>query len=416
MNSDLLAGELGEGHMETVEKSLGRAPKPPEQECTNRIERVRRFLSDAQFDALLVFGSAGSLPEPARYLAGYVHVFPTASSFLLIPVAGDPLLLIDQGWHLDEARSMSWIQDIRVFPNANRRWLYDEMRTVLHGALRERGLERARIAIVESELPVVYWRALREAAPAAMFEEGKLIWERIVATPSEYDQAMVRRTAQIADLGHAAAVEAADAGVPEFEVCFAAYRAMASLGAEFLHGSGFSTHVNIGSFSQAISNVRPFLFTSRRLEPGQMFWFDLTCSWAGYYNDCCRTIAIGEPTPERRRIFDICLEMYETMLQAVRPGVPGGEIWTRGYEVAERARLADKINHVYLGHTTGIATSVRPVIARGEIVEIQPNSFVNIEPGIFLPGVGSASIESMLWVGESETEVINQFSVELHVK
>jgi Xaa-Pro dipeptidase len=399
-----------------VDKSHGLAPRPPEEEAWARIDRVRAALERRGLDALLVFGSAGAIPEPARYLAGYVHVFPTASSFVVLPVERDPILLIDQPWHLPEARTMSWIEDIRTFPNGSRRWRYDELQATLVAALSDAGVRGGRIGVFEVELPVVYWRALTDGLPAAVWDDGKAVWDEIVGTPNDYDVRMMRETVRIADLGHAAAVEAARDGRPEFEVCFAAYGAMAVEGAEFLHGSGFSTHVNIGSHSRAISNVRPFLFTANRLKKGQMFWFDLTCSYAGYYNDCCRTISIGEPTPEQRRIYDVCAEMYHVMLAAARPGVRGGDLWSIGQQVADGAGFGDRVNHVYFGHTTGIATSVRPVIAEGETQEIRPNSFLNIEPGIFVPEVGSASVENALWVSEDGAESVNRFGIELHVK
>jgi Xaa-Pro aminopeptidase len=408
--------EMAEARHWDVEKSRGLAPQPPTEEQGARIERVRKILEARGLDSLLVFGSAGSIPEPVRYLAGYVHVFPTASSFLVIPVENDPILLLDQGWHLEEAKRMSWIKDIRTFPNGSRRWLYEQMQQALAGALRDAKVERGRVGVFEVELPVVYWQALAEGLPDARFEDGKPVWEEIVATPSEYDVQMMRETVRIADAGHASAVEASHAGTPEYEVCFASYRTMASMGAEFLHGSGLSTHVNIGSYSEAISNVRPFLFTTRKLERGEMFWYDLSCSYSSYYNDCCRTISIGKPTPKQQEIYMVCADMYHAMLASVKPGVTGKDIWNTGIGVAEQAGYRDYVNHVYFGHTTGIATSVRPVVAEGETKEISPNSFLNIEPGIFVPGVGSASIENALWVTADGAESANRFSIDLHVK
>jgi Xaa-Pro aminopeptidase len=95
----------------------------------------------------------------------------------------------------------------------------------------------------------------------------------------------------------------------------------------------------------------------------------------------------------------------------MRPGVTGGEVWEIGNQVAEEFGWADNINLVYLGHTTGITTSVRPVIAKGETKEIKAGSFVNIEPGIFIPGVGSSSLENTLYVTETETKPINQYTL-----
>jgi Xaa-Pro aminopeptidase len=190
---------------------------------------------------------------------------------------------------------------------------------------------------------------------------------------------------------------------------------MASRGAEFLHGSGLSTHINIGSYSDVVSNVRPYLFSSRPLEAGQMFWLDLSASHAGCYTDTDRTISVGEPSPAQRDIYEVAAEMYRLMVAEARAGVRGGDLWEAATQVAQDAGYGEYSNHVYLGHTTGITTSSRPVIARGETAELRSGSFVNVEPGIFVPGVGSACIENTLYVTEEAAAPINRFGVDVHV-
>jgi Xaa-Pro dipeptidase len=83
--------------------------------------------------------------------------------------------------------------------------------------------------------------------------------------------------------------------------------------------------------------------------------------------------------------------------------------------VASDAGLADYLNHVYLGHTTGITTSSRPVVAHGETAELVAGSFLNLEPGIFVPGVGSACIENTVYVTETGAEPINGFGLDIQV-
>jgi Xaa-Pro aminopeptidase len=398
-----------------IEKSLGRAPKPPREETAHRLARTRARLEERALDGLVMWGSAGANADPIRYLAGYVHVFPGASSLLVVSQEGEPILLVDQPWHLDEARRMSWVEDVRPFPNPARRWLADELRAALGDALSASGLAHGRIGVFEGEMPAIYGDVLASSAPDASFVDGAAVWQDLVASPTEYDAAQIRRTAAVADEGLAAAVDAAGAGVPEHEVCFASLSRMASLGAEFLHGSGLSTHINIGSFSDVVSNVRPYLFTSQRLEEGQMFWLDLSACHAGCYTDTDRTLSVGEPSAEQRGIYDVALEMYEVMLVEARAGISGGELWERATRVAVEAGYGEYSNHVYLGHTTGITTSSRPVVARGETAALRPGSFVNVEPGIFVPGVGSACIENTLYVTEDGATPINEFAIEIHV-
>lgn len=410
---DGLAGLGLDGH--ELEKSKGRAPQPPAEERESRLQRVRAAMDAHDLDGLLVWGSASANCDPIRFLSGYVHVFPGASSLLLVPRERDPVLLVDQPWHLDEARKMSWVDDVRPYPNPARRWLADELRKAIQDAVASAGLTTGRIGVFAGEMPAVYTEILAGSLADASFGDAVPVWEDIVGAPSPYDSERIRQTAAVADAGLAGAVEAAGDGVPEYEFCFRSLERMAAVGAEFLHGSGMSTHVNTGSFSDVISNVRPYLFSQRPLEAGQMFWFDLSACYEGYYTDTDRTISVGEPSAEQREIYDVAAEMYRVMLAEARAGVPGGVLWEAANKVAVDAGYGDYSNHVYLGHTTGITTSARPVVARGETAELRPGSFLNVEPGIFVPGVGSACIENTLHITEDGASPINEFGIEIHV-
>jgi Xaa-Pro dipeptidase len=398
-----------------VEKSRGRPPKPPGEEQEGRLRRARESMAEQGLNALLVYGAAEVNADPIRYLSGYVHVFPGASSLFLLPLEGEPVLLIDQPWHLEEARKMAFVDDVRAYPNPGRTWLADDLRATVHDAFAAAGVQHGRVGLLSGTTPLVYRDLLESAVPGATLANGTPIWADLVASPSEWDAANIRRTAQVADEGLAAAVEAAGAGVPEYEVCLRSLERMASLGAEFLHGSGASTHINIGSFSDVISNVRPFLFTGNRLEEGQMFWLDLSACFAGCYTDTDRTISVGEPTREQRELYDVTVEMYRVLLDGAKAGVTGGALWEKGNRVAVDAGLGDYLNHVYLGHTTGITTSSRPIVARGETAELRAGSFLNLEPGIFVPGVGSACVENTVHVTETGATPINGFGLEIHV-
>jgi Xaa-Pro aminopeptidase len=398
-----------------VEKSRGRAPKPPAEEQEGRFRRAREAMAAQGLDALLLYGAAEANADSIRYLSGYVHVFPGASSLVLLPLEEEPILLIDQPWHLEEARKMAFVDDVRTYPNPGRTWLDDELRSTVRDSFASAGVERGRVGLLPGATPLVYRDVLESAVPDATLANGTPVWTELVASPSEWDAANIRRTAQVADEGLAAAVEAAGAGVPEYEVCLRSLGRMASLGAEFLHGSGASTHINIGSFSDVISNVRPFLFTANRLEEEQMFWLDLSACFAGYYTDTDRTISVGQPTREQQELYDVTAEMYRVLLGGAKAGVAGGELWEKGNRVAVDAGLGDYLNHVYLGHTTGITTSSRPVVARGETAELAAGSFLNLEPGIFVPGLGSACIENTVYVTDTGADPINGFGLEIHV-
>ncbi len=394
-----------------LEKSAGRAPKPPADERRGRLQRVRAAMERHGIEGLVVYGSAGVNPDPIRYLSGYVHPFPGASSLLFVALDRDPVLLVDQDWHVEEARRMAFVEDVRSFPSPSRTWLADKLRGALRDALSATGLAEKHLGVFSAAMPL----ALDAALDAGAGIDATPVWEDLVATPSDYDAVLIRQAAQVADEGLAAAVEASGRGTPEYEVCLAALERMAAAGAEFLHGSGYSTHVNIGSFSDVVSNVRPFLFSRRPLEEGQMFWLDLSASFEGCYTDTDRTISVGEPSAGQRELYEVTAEMYRVLVAEARPGVRGGDLWESANRVAVDAGYGASSNLVYLGHTTGITTSSRPVVAEGESATLRAGSFLNVEPGIFVPGVGSACIENTLHVTETGAIPINSFGIEIHV-
>ena len=306
---------------------------------------------------------------------------------------------------------MTWVEDVGAFlPPAG-----PGSRTSSHGryrdALSATSLAGKRLGVFGAAMPL----ALAPPLDAAVTVDAAEVWEELVASPSDYDAKTIGRTTEVADRGLAAAVEAAAAGVTEYEVCLAALERMAAEGAEFLHGSGYSTHVNIGSFSDVVSNVRPYLFDTPPRGEAQMFWLDLSASCDGCYTDTDRTISVGEPTrPPSGSCTTSRPRCTRTLVDGARPGVPGGDLWETANRVAVAAGYGEHSNLVYLGHTTGITTSSRPVLAQGETATIV-EGFLNVEPGIFVPGVGSACIENTLHITETGASPVNTFGMEIHV-
>lgn len=395
-------------------KAQGRAPGLAIDERNDRLGRVRDRLAERDLDGLVVYGDGPTAPDPIRYLTGHVHVFPRARSALVLPRNGDPIFLIDRPWYRTETRAMTGFEDIRTIPvafHADR----SALRSTLERAIRDAGLETGRIGLLDLDCPASFYDALLEATPNANVTVVPELWSDLVTSPTDADLERIQRAASIADAGLEAVASACRAGRTEQAVCFEALERMGEFGAEFLHASAISTHVDIGSYAEGRSNLQPFLYTDTTLERGELFWVDLIVCYEGYYVDCDRTISIGEPTAEQRALYDVCREMYGEMVDAVEPGATGAEIWQRGYEVAADAGYGDDLNSIYLGHSTGITISEAPVVSRDESRTVRSGQLLNVEPGLFVPDIGSACIENTLYVTDSGAEPINEASIDLRV-
>lgn len=291
---------------------------------------------------------------------------------------------------------------------------FEEVCETLSTVLSDAGLLQGRIGISESALPLRYGRALDAVAPDASFVPDSSFWPTLVTTLSDYGEEMMSRAVEVADEGLQTAIATCGHGVTEQEVCLAAMHRMASLGAEFLL-AGPSTKGMIGSHSEVTSNLNPFVFTANRLERGQMFWYDQITAYNGYYVDCDRTISIGEPSDEQRDVYGTVREMYEVMLSTLEPGVSAARLWEVGYEVAASAGYEEYVNFIHHGHTIGPAVVGQSAAAPDLDDTVPSGSFVNLEPGLFVPEVGSACIENTVRVTDSSVEPLNETDIGIHV-
>jgi Xaa-Pro aminopeptidase len=405
-----------EDYESELTKARGVAPPVPESELANRLARLRELMTAGGLDAMLVFG-APQEPTWLRYLANYVYPFVIAEGFLLIAREGDPILMIDRDWYMPQAREMAPFDDIRVLPYVEFPWQFDTLVAEFDRALGDRGISGGQLGICELDMPALYARALAatDARPVTVDATGVL--NKLIEAKSEYDQEMVRRSASIADAVMWEALRTCGQGVPEYEVGIAAERVGAARGAEFGSGTQTRTHIYVASASELTSNVRPFRYTGRRLELGDMFFIDLSVCYRGYYADFCRTVVVGEPSSQQRQVFDVVNACHQYLLDHLKPGLSGAEIFDLSMvPVKERApQYADKVNFVWAGHGTGLIISEPPFFTTGEERRIQANTFINIEPGLFVPGVGNASIEDMLFVSESGVSLVTDCPRGLHV-
>ncbi len=394
-------------------KARGLTPEIPLSEHEYRHAVAEAAMESNNLDAVLFFGS-GSNGEPIRYLAEYVHVIPRSHSLLLLSLDDDPVLTIDRPWHLSDAASMSHIDDIRTFPRGSMQLTYEEICDTVSEMFAGRELNSSRIGIFHQFMPSIYLRALQDVLQDAELVSGSSVWHELVTTPSDYGKEIMSQAVEIADEGLQTAISESSHGVAEHHVCLSAMQRMASLGAEF-HMSYPTTVPLIGSNSEVISNLRPFVFTGNRMEHGQMFWYDQITAYKGYYTDCDRTICIGEPSDQQYDIYYTVREMYNAMLDALSPGVTASELWDIGLDIATEAGYEDHVNFIHHGHTIGPAVVGQSAAAPHSDVTVKAESFVNIEPGIFVPGIGSACIENTIYVTESSVEPMNETSIDLQI-
>ena len=133
---------------------------------------------------------------------------------------------------------------------------------------------------------------------------------------------------------------------------------------------------------------------------------------AGYCSDRTRTVHVGRPTGEARRMYEAVREAQVAAIAAVKAGVSVGEVDQGARKVLQDKGLARHFTHS-TGHGVGLEIHEPPRIAAGQTEILRPGMVITVEPGVYIAGSGGVRIEDMVVVTERGCEVLTPTSKEL---
>lgn len=154
--------------------------------------------------------------------------------------------------------------------------------------------------------------------------------------------------------------------------------------------------------------------SDRVIQPGDTVLFDWGGTLGGYHSDITRTVHIGEPSDEFRKIYDIVLQANEATLAAVRPGVPCEQLDDAARNLISTAGYGEDFIH-RVGHGLGLDGHEEPYLVSGNTTPLAPGMVFSDEPGIYLVGRFGVRIEDAVLCTEWGGERLNNATRELIV-
>jgi Xaa-Pro aminopeptidase len=127
----------------------------------------------------------------------------------------------------------------------------------------------------------------------------------------------------------------------------------------------------------------------------------------GWCSDMTRTLCVGKPTDEMRRVYDTVLEAQLAGIAAVRAGVLGRDVDGAARSVIERAGYGEYFGHSF-GHGLGIEVHESPTASAGYDKPLPRGAVISAEPGIYLPGRFGVRIEDVVYVSDVGCENITK--------
>jgi Xaa-Pro aminopeptidase len=107
----------------------------------------------------------------------------------------------------------------------------------------------------------------------------------------------------------------------------------------------------------------------------------------GYHSELERTMVIGPPTDEQKRLFEHMHALQTLAVDTIRPGVPCAEVDRVVRAYYGEHGLWDHWRH-HVGHAIGMRYHEGPFLDRGDSTEIRPGMVFTVEPGLYAPSVG----------------------------
>ncbi|UXY38440.1 aminopeptidase P family protein [Streptomyces albidocamelliae] len=150
----------------------------------------------------------------------------------------------------------------------------------------------------------------------------------------------------------------------------------------------------------------------RVIREGDMVVLDFGGLKDGYGSDTTRTVHVGEPTEEERRVHDVVRAAQEAGFRAVRPGAACQDVDRAARAVITDAGYGEYFIH-RTGHGIGVTTHEPPYMIEGEEQPLVPGMCFSVEPGIYLPGRFGVRIEDIVTVTEDGGRRLNDTTREM---
>ncbi len=231
--------------------------------------------------------------------------------------------------------------------------------------------------------------------------------EKIRMVKSEDEVALIQKACDIADATYEHILTFVKAGMTEMDVKNELERKMRELGAS---GASFDIIVASGARGALPHGVA----SEKVIEDGEMVTLDFGALYKGYISDITRTFAVGEPSDEMKKVYDIVLESELAALEQIKPGMTGAEADSIARDIIKSNGYGDNFGHS-LGHGIGLEVHEGPGIAQTVETVLEVGMCVTIEPGIYIDGVGGVRIEDDCIVTKDGLKRLTNSSKELFV-
>lgn len=355
-----------------------------------RRKRLTEAMTDAGLDALLLYGNAWQ-GDYLRYATDFGIL--EGQALALVRNDGHVTLYLDSPLEADRAALDCPGIEIVLAPDliGEVEQALDRLRNQRIGAAPQRLLPR---------------RIAARAGDRAIGDETALI-DRLLMHKLTGEIDAIRRAARLADDGYQVFMQAARPGRADYEL-------IAEAEAFFRANGAADNFQIIGVGGVEVRGMAPP--SGKKLKRGDMVTTELTPCVDGYYAQICRTLVIGEVTPEQQAAHALWREAMEAGIATVRDGVTAADIAKAENDVFRKAGMGQYTTSEYTrvrGHGMGLFADSKPHLLEDVDTRIEAGMALIVHPNTYHPAVGYMVLGDGVAVTKNGCEVLTQTPREL---
>lgn len=359
-----------------------------------RTRKLQQYLQANGLDAFIV-----STQDSIYYLSGASYMPVERPFFIVVRPEGEPQLVVPQ-LEYEHMRKVAGIGDIQTYfeypslPGGN--W-YDKLNGML-GA-------QARVA-VEPEL---------SAAKAALLKVKETVISPFIAemrmfkTPDEI--AAIRAAAAWTDKGMSKLHHGLYPGQAVIETTMPARNLQTGVIAAGEFDYFNCSFITAGWPAPKSAQPHSLPDLNMRMGPGPIVLMSYN-RVNGYAAEVERTVFLGEPTTEERRLYDTVMEARTIAYGMIKPGARCSDIDLATQEFFKSKGHGDRIIH-RTGHGIGLGNHEQPWLSAGSQDVLVENMVISIEPALYFPDIGGFRHSDTVLVTKDGFERITQYPDDL---
>ncbi len=385
--------------------------KITDAEYAQRTQRLQEIIDELGVDGVVLFDA-----DYIKYYVGFAFIPTERPMAYVMSKSGEQAMFVPR-LEAEHAKAMGVIDRVAYYleyPDTN------HPMNVLIDMLKDMGIS----GTIGADSDGYPWIFGYRGEPLSVLTGQDVIncrapIEDQMAVKSQAEIELLKESCKWANLAHVLLQKYTKVGIGEVEV---SQRASNEATLMMLDAIGPIWRNNSTYYEGAVAGYRgqigrnaaiPHALTSNiKFQDGDVLVTGASAPIWGYVSELERTMILGTPSDDQKRMFEHALNLQTLAMEALEPGKPCSAVDKEVRAYFDKHDLMPYWKH-HSGHTIGLRYHEGPFLDIGDDTEIKAGMVFTVEPGLYVPELGGFRHSDTVVVTDDGAEMITYYPRDL---